>query len=115
MWDVCGRPRRPVAGKGLRKYCVTAILLAWVMWEYTLTFPHGTKSETWRRVDDHYFQWTCKLASYWEARNLAHNNLHSRYLGWNTTQLDRRNGPSELHEFICFPDNVDPQQLHLWQ
>ncbi len=108
------QPLRQTASKALRKYCVTVILLAWVMWDYELTFPHGTQSETWRRVDDHYFQWTCKLGSYWKARSLANYNLHATYLGWNTIQVDRRNVPSELHEFICFPDDVDPRNLNLW-
>jgi len=98
----------------MRKYCVTAILLAWVMWEYTLTFVHGTKGETWHHVDAYYFEWTCKLGSYWEAKSLANNNPRGTYQGWNSVEVDRPNKPSELHEFICFPDDVDPLKLRLW-
>lgn len=105
---------RRIGSKAMNKCCATAILLAWVLWEYTMAFSHGTKSETWRHVDAHYFNWTCKLASYWEASSLA-KGPRRRYLGWNSVEIEWRNKPSEIHEFICFPDDVDPQKLRLWR
>ena len=84
-------------------------LLAWVLWEHTVTYAHNTKNEAWHHVDDHYFTWTCKLESYWQAMSLA-NNPHAKFLHWNSVWIYSSDKPTELHEYICLPRGVDSHQ-----
>ena len=87
----------------MKKYCASTVLLAWALWDHTLVFGRNTKNEPSHFVGHHYFNWTCKLQSYWQAMSLAQTDSRARYLGWNSVWIYGPNNQSELHEFICLP------------
>ncbi len=90
----------------MKKYCARTLLLAWVLWEHTVTYAHGSKKEAWRYLDDHYFSWTCEFESYWQAMSLA-NNARAKFLHWNSVWIYSPDETMELHEYTCFPRGVD--------
>ena len=94
----------------MKKYCAATVLLAWALWDHTLVFGRITKNEPSHFVGHHYFSWTCKLQSYWQAMRFAQANPRAKYLGWNSVRIYGPNNQSELHEFICLPSVDSPSK-----